>query len=597
MIAPTPAEAPSGPAGVVTLTGGAPPWRLLRALDAVRGCAPPDCSPLAWLAPYGLAVVAAALALFVVRAHYYSPWNIDDPWISYRYATNFAEGQGMLFNRGEPVEAYSNFLWTVLAAMLIKARLSPESFMPWIGVACGAWAVFFLATRQTAARAGAWRGRLAALALATSAPLVYWAPSGLETPFFAVLLLMGVWRAGEAMHEPDPALAARRWNESWAWLTAMSLARIEGPMFCAVVALFGWSARRRASAGVHRAFLVGGVTSLGAQLLYHGWRLAFFGALLPNSFTAKATGSPLVQWLAGLRYTAGGFAFDAPLITALLLGGGVVWLLARKAQPRASDDEMAGDVAPRLCPHTPLFAAALGAQVFFSVYVGGDWMYFSRFLVPGLPLAAVLAQDAFQRLWAWLAPRDASHARRDALAVGCAGLVLLGWAAEWRQAGPMMRVLRENRLVPPMIELAYWMRAAVPESAVLAAEEAGYIPYYARLGFIDMLGLVTPAVAQMPGEIHRKTNTPWILERRPDYILLLAVPHDDEYHNPIGKMYPASRSMVESEDFQRSYRLVMMMPRGTHVFGRANMLLYGRVQPGESTANDLPYPRNPEPVR
>jgi hypothetical protein len=35
-------------------------------------------------------------------------WGLDDAYISYRYSQNLAQGKGLVFNRGERVEGYSN---------------------------------------------------------------------------------------------------------------------------------------------------------------------------------------------------------------------------------------------------------------------------------------------------------------------------------------------------------------------------------------------------------------------------------------------------------------------------------------------------------
>ena len=48
----------------------------------------------------------------------------DDAFISFRYAANLAEGNGLVFNPGEYVMGYSNFLWVVLL-----------SGAEWLGVA------------------------------------------------------------------------------------------------------------------------------------------------------------------------------------------------------------------------------------------------------------------------------------------------------------------------------------------------------------------------------------------------------------------------------------------------------------------------------
>ena len=61
----------------------------------------------------------------------------DDAFISFRYARNLLEGHGLVFNPGEYVEGYSNFLWTLeLALLWALFDLRPEYVAPWLSVAC-----------------------------------------------------------------------------------------------------------------------------------------------------------------------------------------------------------------------------------------------------------------------------------------------------------------------------------------------------------------------------------------------------------------------------------------------------------------------------
>jgi hypothetical protein len=61
-------------------------------------------------------VTLAALGV-VFAAHALSYWAIvDDSFITYRYAENLVAGNGLVFNVGERVEGYTNFLWTLLLA-------------------------------------------------------------------------------------------------------------------------------------------------------------------------------------------------------------------------------------------------------------------------------------------------------------------------------------------------------------------------------------------------------------------------------------------------------------------------------------------------
>ncbi|EMM79312.1 hypothetical protein LEP1GSC037_0026 [Leptospira interrogans str. 2006001854] len=53
--------------------------------------------------------ISVVLILFGVTTSYRMRWISDDAFISLRYAKNFADGKGLVFNEGEFVEGYTNF--------------------------------------------------------------------------------------------------------------------------------------------------------------------------------------------------------------------------------------------------------------------------------------------------------------------------------------------------------------------------------------------------------------------------------------------------------------------------------------------------------
>ncbi|GAH95705.1 unnamed protein product, partial [marine sediment metagenome] len=59
----------------------------------------------------GFARAILILSLVLVIFYLYGTWfyPTDDAYISYRYAQNLAEGNGLVYNLGERVEGYSNF--------------------------------------------------------------------------------------------------------------------------------------------------------------------------------------------------------------------------------------------------------------------------------------------------------------------------------------------------------------------------------------------------------------------------------------------------------------------------------------------------------
>ena len=87
-------------------------------------------------------------AIHVVVALSFVPWLVllgwlasvawfitDDAFISFRYARNLLEGHGLVFNPGEYVEGYTNFLWVLeLAAIWGLLGIRPEDAAQWLSV-------------------------------------------------------------------------------------------------------------------------------------------------------------------------------------------------------------------------------------------------------------------------------------------------------------------------------------------------------------------------------------------------------------------------------------------------------------------------------
>src|SRR5579859_4180196 len=78
-----------------------------------------------------LAVAAAALVAHSLVFNFVT----DDAFISFVYSRNLAQHGQLVFNLGERVEGYTNFLWTVLLAGLMKIGLPPELMSRLLGTA------------------------------------------------------------------------------------------------------------------------------------------------------------------------------------------------------------------------------------------------------------------------------------------------------------------------------------------------------------------------------------------------------------------------------------------------------------------------------
>src|ERR1700737_1128695 len=133
--------------------------------------------------------LAAASAVLLLRlAHLYRPHLlVDDAFISFRYADNLAHGLGLVFNAGERVEGYSNFLWTLILAGGARLGLDLVRFSIALSVLAALGTIGTLALWSNRLFAGSEPGSL----MTFLPPLLYaamgsqarYAVSGMETLF------------------------------------------------------------------------------------------------------------------------------------------------------------------------------------------------------------------------------------------------------------------------------------------------------------------------------------------------------------------------------------------------------------------------------
>ena len=81
---------------------------------------------------YYIAVGLGSLVVFLLFALPFRNWTPDDAFISFEYARNLAEGNGLVFNDGERVEGFSNLLWTLLLAAVhrVGGRHEADQHVP-----------------------------------------------------------------------------------------------------------------------------------------------------------------------------------------------------------------------------------------------------------------------------------------------------------------------------------------------------------------------------------------------------------------------------------------------------------------------------------
>jgi hypothetical protein len=413
--------------------------------------------------------------------------QVDDAYIAYRYAANLVAGHGLVFNPGERVEGFTSPLFTGLVALGIATGVDAPLVGHALGLlgACASMLASVLLVRALAPSLPGWIAGGAPLLLWLSAPFVRWTTSGLETSLFAAGLTASL-----------AAAAASRTGCMTAALVVTALTRPEGVLAAALLYGAGLLAPGRRRASLRGAAVFGA-----CMLALVAARLAYYGELLPNTFYAKVGGVPL--------------SFGVAYLRAFLVDG-AAWLLLP-----------AGFAVARLPSARP---AGLLVVVFalYVVWVGGDLLGESRFLVPLLPALAALACVGAGLAW--------RHGRGPgALAGACvalAGLYFWVGPAPPGEGSKRARILDQARRSDRFFEAAGERRAALlrargDRDARVATGAIGSFGYYSGLPVIDILGLTDRHIARAPREGggarwpgHMRSDAAYVLSRKPDYLLI-----------------------------------------------------------------------------
>jgi hypothetical protein len=463
----------------------------------------------------------SVLGVFILHSFNIRPWLLDDAFISFRHAENFAAGHGLVYNVGERVEGYTSFLWVLLLGVGKWAGADTVVLSRVLSILFSAATLGLLAASHHIVRS--WSrdtSTLALIFLGTSGLFTPWGVSGMEVSLAAFLLLLCV-------------LLYLRWSEqpedirrvAWAgYILALAvMARPESVLLGAVLAIH-CALRSR------RALLMLLASSMLVYIPYFAWRYTYYGFLLPNTFYAKVDLTPALA-MRGLIYARDAIWASLPLwiaMTGLLWPsrrsrGGALWIL-----PACSF----------------LYLA-------YIVLVGGDCMPAFRFIAPVMPL---LALGAAFGLGAFVT---------NGKAVASVVVLVCGFNL-WQ--------LVSNDAITPAIkrdvvalegkEIGLWLRAHRPPETVIATNTAGSLPYYARMRTIDMLGLNDTHIAHrkvsdfgkgLAG--HEKGDGEYVLSLKPDLI---------QFASSIGSARPLFRTdheLFANPQFNAEYeRLTVPIP-------------------------------------
>jgi hypothetical protein len=497
-----------------------------------------------------IAIFMLSLILLLGLSAVFWNWIPDDAYISFEYARNLAEGEGLVFNPGERVEGFSNLLWTLLLALVARLGGSIELVAraaSLMAASISLWLSLILLSKVLESNgANVERGEGPILigsmiASATFFPLAFYSTAGLETTFYVCCLLLGavchlqaVTRRESSCHYPS----------LFAFLAA-ALSRPEGIAFLVLNVAFVVSKRRRGESPGPPVAAILVITFYAAVMIL---KQHYFGSIVPNTYFAKPGAS--LQYLEpigrGLRYLVRFFGTN-----------GAIFLL-----PFAFFVPHKGD-GRYIWIYLWSFAAC---QLAFIVFVGADVLRFDRFAVPLFPWLIALAALGVSQALSMERGR-AIFAKRSFVFAVAVIICLSGFRAhrahskfcehDWMHAQTHREIGRFLGAIGN----------SFPESGAIVTNEIGAIRYHSRRPVIDMLGLTDATISAIryaSFNTYGIGSSAWsavsvsryLFDREPAYVLLPSarlISFDDRTrHQPT--MHPLWYAILTEPRLESQYR-------------------------------------------
>lgn len=421
------------------------------------------------------------------------PFTIDDMFISLRYAKNWVEGHGLVWNVGQaPIEGYSNFSFVFLAAIALRLGLDPVLLLKGIGVLSlflSSLAVFLL-TRMWFVR---WFALVPCIWMLLYRAELIWTVSGLETISYQALLcfslyflLRGMGYGLYPVQRKDP--------QSLYFLIAgllLALAGLTRPEAPAIMLLFAglalWDSPKGKKKKYYQGLLLGCLSCILIFAPYFMWRWNYFGRLFPNPVYCK------------------NFGYFGVMDQKYLLFAWPFFLFALVAIVKAKDKRHYFFWLPNL--------------LYLLLLIDADPVsaFENRLFLPVFALLLPLAFSGLGHCCDFIV-KNKDHYRISALlsSLWIAFLfipALTPGGYSYFSLNPQAGIALRQKIVN-------WLEQNAERNSQVVLADAGLIPYYSSLNFIDSYCLNNKAMTKPPRKKMYQRLCEDVFVSKPEVIIL-----------------------------------------------------------------------------
>jgi arabinofuranosyltransferase len=406
---------------------------------------------------------------------------LDDTWIHFRYAENFANGHFIEYNINEPTPGTTSPLWVIILTLAFLLKIDPVYYSLAAGsifflLACTE--VYKICLRLNFEKLSA---LMTALLTLLSGRLIWSSLSGMEITLFCYLILLAT-----RIHLDEYR------NKKLSAVTGLllGLASITRPeavllaliyYFVSFVLLKNEIKNNPSKPGFtslnKRNFALSIVLFLLLVIPYPVFSYIHTGGVLPNTFRAQGGGLRFIPDIDFLRET-GKLFFRDNLIIFLLWFATAIIFVNQLLKKRIEKEFLLINMWIILLPA-------------ISSVVGPNWRHHGRYLIPVIPFVIIASLRAAEKIYSYIKTKGSTKLPliRNAFIVLIFLLTFVSTVVYARALGWNVENINDQQ-----VKIAYWLKQNLPDEKALGLNDIGAIIYITKKRTVDMEGLITPEV-------------------------------------------------------------------------------------------------------
>jgi len=424
---------------------------------------------------YFLIAIVLSLLINIILQIYLGDWTYDDPFITYRYAENLANGNGYVYNQGEKTLSTT----TPFFAILLASLKNPFLDIPKIAIIISLFSIsaggiaIWLIFQKFGLNFASWFG----LILYTLFPAILNTTSS-ETTLYLALGLFSIYFFLEDKYIPSSVLSG-----------LMVITRPDGVLLPFILVLYYFFKHRK----INYKFIFGTGIIIG---LWYGFAWVYFGNPLPVTLMVKQSQGEMAisqlfpaGFISTLRNYSQNKVYWIYFVFSLL---GVVKLSKKQ--------------------YIPLWIIISWNIVYFLAYtILGVSRYF-WYYAPLVPTFILLSASGLE----WLSLIKKIKIRNMIYVI----LIIATFSIQF--FGLRNLSTNKDKRINIYRDIGTWISENTPPESTIGVLEVGIIGFYSQRTMIDFAGLIRPDIITQKKifETYQEKSI-WIIHyQKPDYLIL-----------------------------------------------------------------------------